>query len=253
MFDYVLNDTVGAKPLVFPEEDLLSDGLVYDPESNVLYDPRVDDHDGEYEYQWSQDKWSSSVDVFTLGKADRRFVLVAGDKMTGGLKMGEDIQVHPSVSNVIFKPKRFGLEENPKLPALEIKILKNHTIAGDQKVGTTLVVGSNAKVKNGNNIRYITNWYRLHPDDFTWMDTIGGGEYDGIVNVPDESDWANMRLVKNDSNSYLLKMEDNHCYFRTEQICVEQNPDDPANPPPDVSSITDTSLIVMPWGSQPRP
>ena len=231
MFDFVLNN---QKPLVFPDaQSPRDDGLIYDPALGTV-------HVGEYQYKWGRDRWVSHLNIFSLNITDQRYVLVPGDKMTGGLMMGYD------VNNPILDPnddknrpdrrfivKRYNLDANPKLPSDQIKLLKPHVLTGTQAINNRLKITEHAVVFDYNREPILTQqWYRL---------SIDYDEVDGAPVLPTEDDWKNATLVASNVTQYLLTEDDLNKYIRSVETYTD--PSVLPNGASQVASIVDTQLI----------
>jgi len=232
-FDYVLeNDT----PLVFPDTVGVADNTKYDPETQRLYDPKVEESDNDYEYIWSQNRWVSDVDLSVRKELDDTYVEIPGDVMTGALQMGDSITAadHP-----MFKVGRYNLESRDFLPTDDLHVLERHTLRCNEYVlGQRVAVQKNARVAGIKEPEYVTKWYKLQ------MSPVFNNDTPPTPEVPDEIDWASAVEFATGSDIVLsADSVDGNSYIRTIQT-ISETSDQVSPKPAPVESIRDTPFIT---------
>ena len=229
MFDFVLNNT---KPIVFPKAETPRDeGLIYDPALGTTYV-------GEYQYKWGQNKWVSHLNIFSLAITDQKYVLIPGDKMTGGLMMGTDIK-NPELEEddphnrpvKRFIVSRYNLNYNSPLKADQIKLRTPHVVEGTQAINYRLSITKHAEVYDFNRDPQMNQrWYRL---------SIPYEEQNGAPVVPTEAQWAGAELVASNTTQYLLTSDDLNTYIRSAEIFTDLSNNS------QVTSVFDSQIIRL--------
>ena len=232
MFDFVLNNT---KPIVFPDKKTPDDdGFVYDPANGTAYS-------GEYQYRWGQNKWVSHLNIFSLALTDSLYVLVPGDKMTGGLMMGTDIKIPEIETGDPFnRPvrrfivSRYNLNYNSPLQSDQIRLRTPHIVEGTQAINYRLTITKHAEVYDFNRNPLVNQkWYRLsilYNESGTPL----------APEIPTDSQWEDEAVEitsAQNKTQYLLTSDDLNTYIRSVEFFTDQSNGS------QVSSVVDSQLI----------